>query len=731
VRPPAGAPNVVFLVLDDVGFAQLGCFGSDIATPAFDRLAAGGLRFTNFHTTALCSPTRSCLLTGRNHHANGMGRVTDLAMGFPGYDARIPRANGFLSEMLLPHGYATYAVGKWHLAPEEDAHHAASRARWPLGRGFERFYGFHTGETHQFTPGLICDNHHVDQPKTYADGYHLTEDLADQAIGLVTDLVTIDPAKPFFLYFATGACHSPHHAPPEWLARYRGAFDDGWDAWRERTFARQVNEGILPSHTQLSPRPDWVPAWQSLDVGEQRLYARYMEAFAAFLSHTDHHIGRVIDALAALGVLDNTVIFLLSDNGASSEGGPTGSVNDGRPWNLAPRELDEALRRIDEIGGPTLHNNYPWGWTVAGNTPFRRWKREVHEGGVADPLVVHWPRRISDPGTLRRQYVHAVDLLPTVLDVIGVPVPDSIAGVAQRRIDGSSFAAVLSDSAVPETHPTQYYEMFGCRAIYHRGWKAVTYHPIQFDEPGLANAVWELYDVTADPSECVDLAPDQPERLQELIDLWWLEAERNQVLPLDNRPFCDLVFDRPTGLPDRTAYTYYPDRPMIPEHAGVDVRNRSHTITAFVTASQTPSGVLLTTGNVLGGYSFFLVDGSLRYVHNYVGLESHRVEAPGLVPAGEHELTMRFTKTGEHRGHVDLLVDGSVVGSGDVPRFTPMRFSLVGSGLTCGYSGELPPCPDYAAPHRFNGTLHKVVVTVDGPPHLDPDDEVEVALTTQ
>jgi arylsulfatase len=731
IRRSPATPNIVTVVLDDVGFAQLGCFGSDIATPAIDALALNGLRYTNFHTTALCSPTRSCLLTGRNHHSNGMGRVVELATGFPGYDARIPRANGFLSEMLLPHGFATYSVGKWHLAPEEDGHHAAPRNRWPLGRGFERFYGFLGGETHQFAPALACDNHQIDPPRRYDEGYHLTDDLVDHAVELVADLRSIDRDKPFFLYFATGACHSPHQAPASWLERYRGRFDRGWDVWREEAFTRQLASGVVPPSTELSPRPDWVPAWESLTSDEQRLSARFMEAFAAFLSHTDAQLGRLIDGLRKLDVLDNTLLFLLSDNGASSEGGLSGSVNDVRPWNLAPRRFEEALQRIDEIGGPTLHNNYPWGWTVAGNTPFRRWKREVHEGGVADPLIVHWPAGIADPGSLRRQYVHAIDLVPTVLDVLGVDAPAVLGGVEQRPVEGVSFADSLRRHDAPDGHETQYYEMFGCRALYHRGWKAVTYHPIQVNEPPFDDDSWELYDVTADPSECHDLAGSEPDRLRELVALWWREAERYQVLPLDNRAYSELVFDRPAGVPARSSYTYYPDLPMVPEPVAVNVRNRSHTITAYADVDATASGVLLSMGNVLGGWALFMVDGVLRYVHNFTGLEEHRVEASLTVPPGRHALAMRFSKTAEHQGHVNLLVDDELVGEGAVPRFTPMRFSLVGAGLTCGYSLDLPPCADYRAPFRFTGTIDRVVVDVDGTEFIDPEGEATVAITTQ
>ncbi|HEY1636693.1 MAG TPA: arylsulfatase [Acidimicrobiales bacterium] len=732
VRAPDRAPNVAFIVLDDVGFAQLGCFGSDIETPVLDGLAARGLRYTNFHTTALCSPTRACLLTGRNHHVNGMGRIIELATGFPGYDARIPAANGFLSQMLVPHGYAAFAVGKWHLTPEDECHPAAPRRRWPLARGFERFYGFFGGETHQFVPALVSDNHHVPPDRSPEEGYHLTEDLVDRAIELVRDLRATDEAKPFFLYFCTGACHAPHQAPRQWIERYRGAFDSGWDAWREATLARQVDAGILPEGTELSPRPDWVPAWDSLSASERRLYGRYMEAFAGFLSHTDHHVGRLLGFLDEIGDLDNTLVFVLSDNGASSEGGPTGSVNDGRMWNLAPREVDEALQRIDEIGGPYCHNNYPWGWTVAGNTPFRRWKREVHEGGVADPLIVHWPAGIGQSGAFRRQYVHAIDLLPTVLEVLQLDAPEVLDHVHQRPIDGTGFAASFTDAGAPARHETQYFEMFGCRALYHRGWKAVTYHPIQDTRLGFDDDHWELYHVDADPSECHDLAEQRPAKLRELIERWWTEAGRNQVLPLDNRPFSELVFERPAAIPARARYVCRPGAAAVPETVAVNVRNRSHAITADVEIpSSGAAGVLVAQGSGLGGWSFFVANRRLAYVHNFVSLEEHRIRSDVELSPGRQELGFQFARTGEHEGTGRLLVDGQVVGEGRIPRFTPTRFSLTGAGFTCGYSDGLPVTREYQAPFRFTGRIIRAVVDVDGVAFTDPEGEAGAAIASQ
>ncbi|MCB1250352.1 MAG: arylsulfatase, partial [Acidimicrobiales bacterium] len=617
-RPPDGAPNVVVVVLDDVGFAQLGCYGSDIATPHLDALAAGGLRFSRFHTTALCSPTRSCLLTGRNHHANGMGRITELAMGFPGYDARIPRANGFVSELLLQHGWATWAVGKWHLTPEEDAHEAGSRRTWPLGRGFERWYGFHGGETSQFEPALWSDNHSVDPPASPAEGYHLTEDLVDRSIRLVDDLRAVDVDKPFFLWFATGACHSPHQSPQRWRDRYWGAFDDGWDAWRQRAVERQRALGVIPADCTPAPRPDWVPAWDDLSPRARAVYARYMEAFAAFLSHTDEQIGRLVAHLDERGELERTLVVVCSDNGASSEGGPTGSLNDNRPWNLLGRTVGEALDAIDEIGGPRRHTNYPWGWTVAGNTPFRRWKREVHNGGIADPMIVHWPGHVPDPGGVRHQFTHAIDVAPTILAACGIEPPDVLDGVPQRHLDGVSFLAAVEDPAAPEHRTTQYFEMFGCCALYHDGYKAVTFHELQDAAHPLAEDRWELYDLRTDPTELVDLAADEPERLAAMVERFWVEAEANGVLPLDQRAFSDLVAERPRGVAPRQRYEYRPHTAPVPEDVAVNVRNRRHVVTATVEVGATdgaaaPQGALLVQGSVLGGWSFHVADGELVY----------------------------------------------------------------------------------------------------------------------
>ena len=736
--PPEGAPNVVLVVLDDVGYAQLGCYGSDIDTPNFDSLAASGVRLANFHTTSLCSPTRACLLTGRNHHSNGMGRIADLALGYPGYCGRIPRANGFMSEILALAGYVPVAVGKWHLTPEDETHQAAARDTWPIGRGFQRWYGFHGGETHQFVPSLFQDNHSVPPPASPEDGYHLSADLADRAIRYLGEVRSAAPDAPFFLYLATGACHSPHHAPREWIDRYRGRFDDGWDAWRERTFARQLAMDFFPASTRMSPRPHWVPAWDSIAPEDQRVSARFVECFAGFLSHADAQVGRVFDFVRGLGEWDNTLVFVVSDNGASAEGGPIGSINDVRLWNAVPAGPEELRARVDELGSPTAHNNYPWGWTMAGNTPFRRWKREVHQGGIADPCIVSWPARIVPGGPPRRHFTHAIDVLPTVLDLIGLVAPLEIGGVEQSPIEGVSFAPLLSDAGAPERHTTQYFEMFGSRGIYHEGWKAVTFHPFidLYNEGRDPNAsfdddVWELYRITDDPAEVENLASKEKTRLESMIQLWWDEAAKYKVLPLDNRLLEALIDPRRQPRPWRSQ-TVWPFGAPVPESRVVALRNRPHTLEArLVVPPGGADGVIAAMGTALGGWSWHVLDGHLRYVNNFVGAERHVITSSRPVPHGAHLVRFEFLTEGNFKGEGRLLIDGELVGAAPIPRVPLARYNLTGGGLTCGWEQGPAVGTDYAAPFVYTGGLEKVVITVDGTEHRDPQAEFDALMAEQ
>jgi arylsulfatase len=731
-RAPEGAPNVVIVLLDDVGYAQLGCYGSDIATPCFDRLASAGRRYANFHTTALCSPTRACLLTGRNHHSNGMARVVELAAGFPGYNSRIPKENGFLSEILVRNGYATYAVGKWHLTPGAEMTMGSPRDRWPLGRGFERYYGFMGGETDQFHPDLVYDNHHVEPPCTPEDGYHLTEDLADKAILFLKDLRATAPDKPFFLWFTPGACHAPHQAPAEHIERYRGHFDQGWDQWRDEVFARQVESGLLPLLTQCSERPAWVPAWDSLSADQQRLAARMMEVFAGFLTHTDAQVARVLEFITDLGELDNTIVLLMSDNGASAEGGVNGSFNEQYFFNFVPESIEENLRRIDDLGSPRANNHYPWGWAWAGNTPLKRFKRDTHEGGVADPLIVHWPAGIGTEGETRHQYVHAIDVMPTLLDLIGIDAPEVIAGVTQTPIEGVSFAPTLRTADAPGVHVTQYYEMLGSRALYHEGWKAVVFHTppfISYDGTDTRRPfdddAWELYHVDDDFAEVRDLAVERPDKLAEMQALWWQEAEKFQVLPLNNEPgrFGDRRYRR-------DHYELYGGIGPLPEAIAPNFRNRSFTIAAELDIpDEGPTdGVIVAHGSHAGGYVAYVQDRRLHYAYNFVGTEITTIAATEKLPAGPVVARIVFSRVpGERGGAVELFHDDVAVGAGNVPRTTLLTYGT--PGFAVGYQPHSPIVGALGGRAEIpTSVLGRVVIDTRGrDPIRDPEQRADLA----
>jgi arylsulfatase len=754
LRARQGSPNVLMIVLDDVGFAQLGCYGSPIETPNVDRVAERGLRYNNFHTTGLCSPSRSCLLTGRNHHSNAMACITEGSTGYPGYNANIPFENGFLSEMLLAQGYSTYAVGKWHLTPADQISAAGPYDRWPLGRGFERFYGFLGGETHQYYPELVYDNHQIEPPATPEQGYHLTEDLVDHAISFMADAKQVAPNKPFFLYFAPGAMHAPHHVRPEWSDRYRGRFDDGWDTYRERVFARQKELGLFPEGGQLSRLDPDVAAWTSLTGDERRVYARMMEVFAGFLTHTDHEIGRLLSFVEELGELDNTLVMVLSDNGASSEGGPQGSVNENLFFNNVPESIEDNVAAIDRLGDPTTFNHYAWGWTFAGNTPFRRWKRETYRGGVADPLIVSWPGQILSCGEVRTQYVHVIDTLPTVLEALAIKAPTAIKGVSQSPIEGVSFADTFTVAAAPSRRLTQYFEMLGHRALYHDGWRAVCPWPGPsfteankgFGVPITADQLteldanhWELYHVAEDYAENHDMAAVHRSRLIEMIALWYVEAGRYNVLPVDGRGTQRFLELRPTIAPPRQRYVYYPQTQAIPANAAVNVLNRTHSITADVEIPHGGTdGILLAHGGSDGGYAVFLQDGRLRWVHNYVAREYPTVVSTERVPEGRHELRFQFEATGPPDftvgrgvpGIAQLYIDGRLVGHAEVPVTTPLALGLT-SGVRVGWAPGSPVSPDYRPPFAFSGTIHKIIVDVSGDLIVDEEATVRMLLARQ
>jgi arylsulfatase len=741
------------VVLDDTGFGQLGCYGSPIDTPNFDALAADGLRYNSMHTTALCSPSRSCILTGRNHHSNGMACITELASGYPGYNGVIPFENGMLSEMLLEHGYNTYMVGKWHLTPSNQETAAGPYDRWPLARGFERYYGFLGGDTSQWYPDLVYDNHQVEPPGRPEEGYHLTEDLVDKSIEFIADAKQIDPDKPFYLHLCFGATHAPHHVPREWADRYAGTFDDGWDAYREKVFARQKALGIVPADAELSRHDPDVPDWDSLPPEARRLYSRYMEVFAGFLSHMDHHLGRLLDYLRAQGELDNTIVMVISDNGASSEGGPTGTTNEAQFFNNAQEPLEESLKSIDEIGGPNHFNHYPWGWTMAGNTPFRRWKRETYRGGATDPFIVSWPAGIKAKGEVRTQYAHIIDMVPTLLDVLGVEPPTTIRGVPQSPLHGVSFAHTFDDADAPTKRHTQYFEMLGHRAIYHDGWRAVCPWPgpsfteagVGFGEPISAERLteldatgWELYHVDEDFAENHNMAAENRDRLIALIATWYVEAGKYDVMPIDGSGLARIIAEKPMVALPRDRFTFRPGTQSVPFNAAPRVLNRPHSISATVEIPEGGAeGVLLSQGTAAGGYSLYCKAGKLHYVHNYVGRALYGVASEAELPTGRHEIRFEFEPTGEPDlkagkgtpGRMQLYVDGALVANAEAPVTTP--FLIHPGALTCGANPGSPVTPDYVSPFKFTGTLHEVTVDVGGELIHDPEAELRAHMARQ
>ena len=753
-RAKEGAPNVLFIVLDDTGFGQLGCYGSPIATPNLDALAADGLRFNNMHTTALCSPSRSCMLNGRNHHSNGLACITEGSMGFPGSNGIIPFENGFLSEILLQHGYNTYAVGKWHLTPAEQTSAAGPYDRWPLGRGFERFYGFLGGDTHQYYPELVQDNTQVEPPATPEEGYHLTPDLVAKAKAMIADSKQVAPNKPFFMYFCTGAMHAPHHVPKEWADKYKGKFDGGWDAYREQTFARQKELGIVPPDTVLSRHDPDVPDWNGLSAEEKRLYARMMEVFAGFLEHTDHYIGKLINFLKEIGEYENTMIMVISDNGASSEGGPTGSVNEGKFFNNVPENLAQNLAAIDDIGGPKYFNHYPWGWTHAGNTPFRRWKRETYRGGTSDPFIVSWPKGIAARGEVRSQYCHAIDMVPTVLEALGIEAPTALRGVTQSPIEGFSLTSCFADPGAPSLHRTQYFEMFGHRSLYHDGWRAVCPWPgssfvesgrrfgdpisydqlIQLDAHG-----WELYNLHDDFAETSNLAEAERERLIAMIGMWYVEAGKYNVLPIDSRGTQRFAVERPQITADRQRYVYYPGTQMVPLNAAPRVLNRPHSVSVEVEVPEGGAeGVLFSMGGNDGGFAFYVQNGQLTYGYNYVAEQFFRVRSSGPIPAGHHIVSAEFTPTGpadlaNGKGtpaKVVLFLDGQPVGEGELPVTIPLSLGLA-AGVAVGADPGSPAMPDYQPPFAYAGHIKRALVDVSGTPVVDLKEQMRQILARQ
>ncbi len=754
--PPEGAPSVLFVVLDDVGFSAMETYGGLIETPNIQRIAERGLTYRNFHTTALCSPTRSCLLTGRNHTTNGMGCITEAASGFPNANGHVPFECANLAEILVERGWSTYMVGKWHLTAEDEMNLASSKRQWPLGRGFDRYYGFLGGETNQWYPDLVYDNHPVSQPTLPEDGYHLTVDLTDKAIEFVRDAKAIAPDKPFFLYYCPGAAHAPHHAPKEWIDKYEGAFDMGYEAYREGVFERQKKLGIISQDAELSPinpyadttshdgqpwaQNDVVRPWDSLSDDEKRLFSRMAEVYAGFLSHADHELGRLLDYLEESGQLDNTIVVLVSDNGSSGEGGPNGSVNENKFFNGVPDTIEENLALLDELGGPKTYNHYPTGWAWAFNTPFKLWKRYAnYEGGTADPLLVSWPKGITGSGEIRPQYNHAIDIVPTLLECLGLEMPEVVKGYTQLPVEGVSFASTFDDAAAPTTKETQFYSMLGTRAIWHRGWKAATAVPAAPESWGdFHRQRWELFDTEKDPSECHDLSAEHPDQLQELIAMWWVEAGRYNALPLESRTAVEILGEeRPQLSRPRSRYVYYPGGADVPESVTPNIRNRSYTIAAEVEVeSPEAGGVLFSQGSRFGGHALYVKDGHLVYAYNWLGEHVQTIVADEPVPLGHVVLSASFAREGDTMpatGTLSLHMRDAQVGAATIIT-QPGKFGLGGGGLVVGRSGAEQVVDDYPGerPWPFlGGTIVKVVIDVSGEPFVDLAKEAAAMFARQ
>jgi arylsulfatase len=727
VKAPKGAPNVVIVLIDDIGFGHSSAFGGPCQMPTCEKLAANGLRYNRFHTTALCSPTRTALLTGRNHHVNNAGAIMELATAFPGNTGIRPENVAPLAEILRLNGYSTAAFGKYHETPPWEASISGPFDRWPTRSGFDKFYGFIGGETNQWSPAIYDGIARVEVPRD--PNYHFTTDMTNNAIAWMRFQQALTPDKPFYMYFAPGATHAPHHVPKEWIAKYQGKFDQGWDKLREETLARQLKLGVVPQGTKLTPRPEEIPSWDSRTPQQKRLFARQMETFAGFAEHTDHEIGRLVQAIEDVGDLDNTLFFyIVGDNGSSAEGGPDGTYNEMLALNGIISDVASQLPHIDAWGGPTTFPHFSIGWAHAGNTPFQ-WTKQVasHFGGTRNPLVMHWPARIKAKGEVRSQFHHVIDVAPTVLEAAGLPEPTAVDGTKQRPMDGVSMMYSFDDGRAKDRRTTQYFEMFGNRAIYHDGWVAATRHSIPWlmvpHLPPFDQDKWELYNVAEDFSQANDLAGRNPQKLRELQDVFTREAIKNHVYPLDDRRserFNAAIAGRPDLMGSRTSLTLYEGMAGIMENAFLNIKSRAHTITAEIeipaardASVPAVSGVLICQAGRFGGWSLYMKDGRVHEVYNYGGLQRTTVSSPQALPPGRHTIVYRFTPDSDRPGAGGmsrLAIDGKPVGEAHVPRTMPFAYSG-DEGVDVGRDDETPVTEEYKERNnRFTGKIHKVTV---------------------
>jgi arylsulfatase len=726
VEAPKGAPNILVILTDDVGFGASSTFGGPIPTATMDRLAQQGLRYTRFHTTALCSPTRAALLSGRNHHSASTGVIMEAGTGFPGYNTLMPKSDGTFAEVLKLNGYNTAWYGKNHNVPDWHGSQAGPFGLWPTGLGFEYFYGFIGGDTSQWSPALVENIKPVEPPHDDPN-YFFDVDMADRTIERIRMLNSVAPQKPWLVYYAPGTAHAPHHAPKEWIAKFKGKFDQGWDKAREETLARQKQLGIVPADAKLTQRSEGIPAWDSLDADHKKVAAHMMEVYAAALSHADHQMGRVLDAVAELGELDNTlVIYIQGDNGASAEGGPNGLLNEMTFFNNIPEDFSEVLRRMHELGGPLTFNHYPIGWAHAMDTPFQ-WTKQIasHFGGTRNGLVISWPARIQDKGGIRTQFHHVIDLYPTILEAAAVKSPTEMNGIKQSPVEGVSMTYTFADAKAPSQRKTQYFEMLGNRAIYHDGWVAATTPPtppwvaVSGDVPVL-DYQWELYQVDRDFSQANDLAASEPAKLAELQALFMTEARKYQVLPLDNSKVQRLdTTNRPSLTRGRSVFTYYPGAVRIPEGAAPDVKNKSFLVAASVEVPKGKTdGMLITQGGRFAGWGLYVLGGKPVYCYNLAGVERTCVKGKSALAPGKRNIELDFQYAGPglgKGGKATLLVDGKPVGEGAIPRTLPFRMSL-DETLDCGEDTGTPVMEDYVLPFRFPGKIEKVAIRIGDAP---------------
>jgi arylsulfatase A-like enzyme len=721
VKAPEGAPNVVIVLLDDIGFGHSSAFGGPCRMPTLEKLAAGGLKYNRFHTTALCSPSRVALLTGRNHHVNNAGAIMELATAFPGNTGVRPLSVTPLAEILRQNGYSTAAFGKYHETAPWEVSVSGPFDRWPTRSGFDKFYGFIGGETNQWAPGIFDGTVRIEPPTT--PGYHFSTDMTNQAINWVSAQQALTPDKPFYMYFATGATHAPHHAPKEWIEKYKGQFAGGWDKLREQTFARQKQLGVIPADAKLTPRPKEIPAWDDMSPDQKRLFERQMETFAGFAEHTDHEVGRLVAQLEAIGELDNTIFYyIVGDNGSSAEGGPEGTYNEMMALNGIVGTADQMMGHIDAWGDATTFPHFAIGWAWAGNTPFQ-WTKQVasHFGGTRNGMVLHWPKGIKAKGEIRSQFSHVIDVAPTVLEAVKLPEPKVVNGIEQRLMDGVSMLYTVDDAKAKDRHTTQYFEMFGNRGIYHDGWVACTRHSIPWlmvPLPPLSADVWELYNVEKDFSQADNLAAQHPEKLKELQAVFLQEAIKNHVLPIDDRRverFNPAIAGRPDLMNGRKSLTVYEGMTGMTENAFINIKGVRHTVTAEIEVKDAnAAGVIIAQAGYFGGWAIYMKEGKVHHEYNWFALERTNIAAPSALAPGKHTIVYEFipdaAKPGAG-GKSILTIDGTKVAEGHIPKTQPFMFSA-DEGADVGLDAETNVSPDYkqGIANKFTGKIVKITV---------------------